>query len=127
MKATLALRYEKLAVSQLGHLPAFPADQAKSALPVSTDCEGLSNLDRLRMPARRSALRDLNSCGPQETADRIQEQPRRLQLRDMGAARNDFQMRLRQQRGQFMRHRRRRRLVMFADHDQHRHFYPGKF
>ena len=62
----------------------------------------------------------------QKIAGRLQENLRRLQLRDMGAARNDLETRLAAAGRQFMRHRRRRRLVMFADQHQHRRPHPAK-
>ena len=56
----------------------------------------------------------------QEIADRIQKNLRRLQLRYVRASRNHLQTRIRQACRQFARHRRRRRLVLFADQHQDR-------
>src|SRR2546423_12065702 len=49
-----------------------------------------------------------------EVADRLQKKLRRLKLGHVRAARNDFQSRVRQGGGQFARHWRRRRFVVFA-------------
>jgi len=76
----------------------------------------------MQEPVADKVARSVHRIGRrQEIADRVQKYLRRLQLGDVRAPRNDLQTRVRKTGSQFVRHRRRRCLVMFADQHQHRH------
>src|SRR5437660_10858602 len=102
---------------RMAALPSFHVDGDTQSAPRKAETRKLSF---------KSSIRYDNTRGRrQEVADRFEKGLRRLQLRDMRAAGNDFQARLRQESGEFVRHRRRRGLIMFADHDEHGHLHFG--
>ena len=79
----------------------------------------------LKLTASRSSLRRPSGAG-RKSAIASRKTSWRLQLRHVGAARNDLQPRVGQAGGEFMRHRRRRRLVLLADQHQRRHLHLVK-